>query len=82
MDSGYQFGSGDMSNWFDRGCAACREDALSGKRTVLARLAETGDWSHLYRCQSCGSYWEETQREMHVIEHDEAKRAYPGAFAS
>jgi hypothetical protein len=37
--------------------------------------------SRLYRCNSCGTFWEQHERHADVTTEIEARRLYPEAFA-
>ena len=70
-----------MSEWQDRGCPACRQGVLSGRADVPERVATSlGAHAHLRRCQMCGSWWEENEREAHVIDEREARAMFPAYF--
>lgn len=75
------------------GCEECRNGVLSGmyspaaaarqgKETTRPTLvySSIAAHAHLYRCQSCGAWWEFNAREAHVIAEDEAKITFAGYF--
>jgi hypothetical protein len=68
--------------WFSSGCEECRSAALRGMQTPLVKLGASLGPIFLYRCNVCGSYWEENLREAHVISEAEARESFPDVFAS
>jgi hypothetical protein len=69
--------------WFTKGCEVCRTAILSGDESPLVDLGQTDDgWLSLARCSVCGSYWQKSVREAHVIEESEARETFPDAFAN
>lgn len=69
-------------DWWTKGCEACRVAALRGlPDPPMKYLGSATGPVLLYRCSVCGSYWEETLREAHVISEAEARETYPDAFA-
>ena len=64
-------------SWSDKGCGECRQAALTGIGPPLALRAESIPLhARLYRCQKCGSYWIESERDAHVVGVEEAIAAF------
>ena len=62
--------------WTNKGCDRCREDALHGAIGVLKQVASK-PFFILYQCSFCGTFWEETPREMHPVAKMDAKAHFP-----
>ena len=64
--------------WSSKGCEVCRGLWESGRRppelAVNHRLH-----SRLHRCDACGTFWEQFERNADVISESEARRIYPDA---
>jgi hypothetical protein len=63
-------------------CDVCRSAAYS-KGPELVEIAAARDQpDFLYRCRSCGTYWEFDIHDGHQITKEEAMNAFPQAFAA
>jgi len=70
-----------VASWSYQGCDECRNGVLSGGRDNSERVASSvKHHAHLLRCRFCGSYWQEGEREAHVITEAEARSAFPEHF--
>jgi hypothetical protein len=82
-----------MSEWMKTGCDECRDGVLSGMYSPKAAARQgrsaappsftyssIAAHSHLYRCQTCGAWWEFNTREAHVIAEEEAKTTFAEYF--
>jgi hypothetical protein len=64
------------------GCDVCRRAAYS-KGPELEQMAAAPDQpDFLYRCRSCGTYWEFNIHDGSPIAEEEAMNAFPQAFAA
>ena len=64
------------------GCDVCRRAAYS-KGPELEQIAADPDQPiFLYRCRSCGTYWEFNIHDGHPISEEEAHQHFPQAFGS
>ncbi len=69
-----------MTEWFDKGCKACRDGVLSGASNPAKVATNVRAHVHLLSCSTCGSWWLETEREAHVIDDAEARSTFPAFF--
>ena len=70
-----------MTDWMRQGCAECRQGILTGRRDVLVCVATSREaHAYLRRCSACGAWWEEGEREAHVIGQAEARTTFAGYF--
>lgn len=65
-----------MSTWNDKGCEVCRRMWEKGQR-LLELGVSVERHATLYRCEECGTYWEEMERFADVLSEEEVKRSYP-----
>jgi hypothetical protein len=71
-----------MADWSSKGCDECRRGILSGRSDLPERVATSIEaHAHLLHCNICGSWWEESEREAHVVSEAKAKRTFPHYFA-
>ena len=66
-----------------QGCDQCRQGILIGRgdmpnSVTISRFAH----ARLRHCPACGAWWEEGEREAHVIPEDEARRTFAAHFRS
>jgi hypothetical protein len=64
----------------DQGCAVCREHWLSGSRPRYLAI-DVELHTRLFRCDICGSYWEELERYAVEVTESEVQH-FPGEFRS
>ena len=70
-----------MTDWGNSGCEMCRRGILSGQGDMPEYVATSLQaHAHLRHCQACGAWWEENEREAHVIGEDEARATFPMHF--
>lgn len=82
-----------MSEWMRTGCEECKNGVLSGMYSPEAAARQgrpvtppshiyssIAEHAHLYRCLSCGVWWEFNAREAHIIAEDEAKTTFAEYF--
>ncbi|WP_156377735.1 hypothetical protein [Sphingopyxis sp. Root1497] len=65
--------------WDEQGCKVCRQQWLS-RGEIPNRLGGANGGVLLYRCDTCGTFWEETTREAHEITEAEARKVFPHLF--
>jgi len=63
----------------DEGCDVCRLLWASGRRPPELAMSITLH-TRLYRCEVCGSYWEENERYANVIPENTVRADYPGVI--
>jgi hypothetical protein len=76
-----------MDNWKTQGCSTCRDEVYSGRSRAqgsLCRYLCTGiaNHAHLCRCDACGCWWIENEREAHVISEAEARTTFVEYFTA
>jgi hypothetical protein len=72
-----------MPNWFEQGCDVCRQGVLSGESANPAPVGvNIPAHARLRRCQACGAWWEENEREAHVISEQQARSTFEDLFKS
>lgn len=65
-------------DWRAKGCATCRAQWQAGRHPRL--LAESPALhARLYRCDACGTLWEEQERFADTIGEAAARARYPDA---
>jgi len=69
-----------MRIWKEMGCPVCRRQWESGPSPPEIAVSIARQAS-LHRCNTCGAYWEETQRFATIIDEVEARVWFPDAFA-
>lgn len=71
-----------MNEWMKQGCEICRTGVLSG-HWLPPYLVTTNYEAHarLHKCNDCGAWWEENEREAHVISEKEAQATFHEYFA-
>ena len=70
-----------MDDWFKQGCEICRQGVLSGSSSSPALVGTSiANHARLRRCHACGSWWEENEREAHVISEADALRTFKDLF--
>ena len=70
-----------MTDWMCQGCEQCRRGVLSGRADLPAPVAVSrAAHAYLRHCPACGAWWEENEREVHVIGEDEARRTFAAHF--
>ncbi|MFT4163497.1 hypothetical protein [Shinella sp.] len=68
-------------DWFMQGCDRCRQGILSGKADNPELIVTSVRMhAHLRRCWFCAAWWEDGEREAHVVEEREARVLFPEAF--
>jgi hypothetical protein len=61
-----------MIEWGNKGCSVCQTPAM---------LAESIEHhARLYRCDVCGTLWEEYERYADVVTEEEVRTRYPLIF--
>jgi hypothetical protein len=65
--------------WQHKGCERCRGLWESGRRPPQLGVSHELH-SRIYRCDTCGTFWEQHERYADVITEIEARRLYPEAF--
>lgn len=63
-------------------CENCRNAALRGMALPLRKVGEADGPTFIYRCDSCGTFWEENLREAHPISQKEAEALCPALKAN
>lgn len=58
-----------------RGCAECERRAYSGGHEAYA-LESIVEQTAVWRCSSCGTWWEEMPHDVHALTDDEVRRLY------
>lgn len=63
--------------WEQQGCEECRKSwEVHAGRGLEALGVSVYRHARLFRCRSCGAYWEESERFAHEIEASEAKEFF------
>jgi len=60
----------------EQGCPVCREQWLTGSRPAFLALSIELH-TRLFRCEVCGSYWEELERYAVQVSPSEARLHFP-----
>ena len=60
----------------DQGCAVCREQWMTGSRPTFLALS-IALHTRLFRCDECGSHWEELERYAVQVSPSEARLHFP-----
>lgn len=60
------------SNDIIAGCEKCSSAAYSGMAFPLRAVGEVQGQVFLYRCELCGTYWQESMRSARAISESEA----------
>ncbi len=64
-----------------QGCDQCRRGILSGRGDMPVPVAiNRVAHATLRHCPACGAWWQEGEREAHVIAEDEARRTFAAHF--
>ena len=63
----------------ETGCAVCRSAVLAGSPPEIIATSVKAH-AHLRKCPNCGSWWEEGERESHVISETEARQTFSTYF--
>ena len=64
-----------------QGCDECRRGNLAARGDLPAPVAVSrAAHATLRHCPVCGAWWEEGEREAHVIGEDEARRTFVDHF--
>src|ERR1044072_2688821 len=70
-----------VTRWFEEGCERCRDGIVTrgsdAPRVVGSDLREC---AFLRRCDRCGAWWREGQREAHVISDEQARLSFASLF--
>lgn len=66
--------------WKGKGCEECRTLWESGRHPRELAVSYVLH-SRLHRCDVCGTYWEQLERNADVIEEGVARKLYPDAFS-
>lgn len=70
-----------MSERLYTGCESCRNGVLSGHWSPPYLMCTSIEYhARLHHCSQCGSWWEENEREAHVIPEEEAQRTFHEHF--
>lgn len=70
-----------MADFKTSGCDKCRMGFLSSEMPPPTKLAHyRGGPLILYRCDVCGTYWEEDPHHPVAITEAEARKKFPHAF--
>jgi len=70
-----------LIHWFKQGCEICRQGVLSGSSSSPALVGTSiANHAHLRRCHACGSWWEENEREAHVISEADVLGTFKDLF--
>jgi len=65
------------TDWLSQGCEECRAGVLSARWRPPYIVSESlGLHTRLHRCTRCQSWWEENEREAHVIFDTELKKSW------
>ncbi len=69
------------SSWQQSGCQACRDGVLSSRWNPPTKVfTSVSSHARLARCRLCGAWWQESEREAHVISEAEARATFSGYF--
>ncbi len=69
------------TDWRSQGCEECRTGVLSGRWRPPYLVAEdSAIHARLHRCTRCQSWWEEGEREAHVIDTGELNTSWGHAL--
>lgn len=68
-----------MTSWQKKGCPVCRRQWETGQQPPRVAINRTLH-SRLHRCDSCGTYWEQTERYADVISESQVRTLFPAVL--